>query len=318
MAGAPSRRPRPRRRGEITEVLRSRILSGLHVGSLAGGERLPGARALAAEFGVNERMVLAALRTLAEEGFIQLRSRSGAYVTPPRSLGERVLPDVGAWIVGMLVQARSRGLAPREIPIYLQRVLDTRRIRAACIECNADQLDLLCSELKSDFGYETRGVMTDGMERSDAVLHSDVLVTTVFHSTEVQALARRLGKPCVVVTLNPNLIKEIGERLRSGPLYYVATDTRFERKLRNMMEGLGPLSNLRVVLVGRDDLDAIPRDAPTFVMSSAREKVVERYGPTGGPGRPMHPPRLFSDESARDLLALMVRANTVALAAGLR
>lgn len=318
MSDVPGGKTQRRRRGEIAEVLRGRILSGLHVGSLVGGERLPGARAIAEEFHVNERVALAALRTLAEEGFVTLRPRSGAYVTPPHPLGESVLPDVGAWVIGMLIQARSRGLAPREIPIYLQRVLDTRRIRAACIECNADQLDLLCSELKSDFGFETHAVMTEDMERADAVVHGDVLVTTVFHSAEVQALARRLGKPCVSVTLNPNLIKEIGQRLKSGPLYYIATDTRFERKLRTMLEGLGPLTNLRVMLIDRDDLDAIPRDAPTYVMSSARKYGVERYGPNGGPGRPMHPPRVFSDESARDLLALMVRANTVALAAGLR
>jgi hypothetical protein len=71
-----------------------------------------------------------------------------------------------------------------------------------------------------------------------------------------------------------------------------------------------------MLLVDRDDLDAIPRDAPTYVMSSARERVEARYGRRGGPGRPIHAPRSFSDATAQELLGFLVRANMAALAAG--
>src|ERR687884_1361817 len=144
-------------RDAIADALRDRIITGLHVGRLTGGERLPTTRALAAEFGVNERVVLAALRTLADEGFVTLRRRSGAYVVPPHPTSGGALPDLGAWVVAMLVQARTRGLAPREVSEYVRRCLETRRVRAACIECNRDQLHLLCSELAGDHGYVTEG-----------------------------------------------------------------------------------------------------------------------------------------------------------------
>jgi hypothetical protein len=76
------------------------------------------------------------------------------------------------------------------------------------------------------------------------------------------------------------------------------------------------VKNLRVLLVGRDDFGAVPPEAPTFVMSSASEHLAERYGPRGGPGRPIHAPRSFSDSTARELLEFLVRANMAALAAG--
>jgi DNA-binding transcriptional regulator YhcF (GntR family) len=303
-------------RAEVAEALRARIVGGLHVGRLGGGAKLPSARALASEFGVNERVVLAALRTLADEGFVELRTRSGTYVKPAHPAGEGVLPDLGAWVVGMLMQARSRGLAPREISQYLRRSLETRRVRAACVECNRDQLHLLRSELSTDYGYETDSTELADLARSDSLSHVDVLVTTLFHTSEVQAAARKFRKPCISVTLRPDVMEEIGQSLRKGLLYYVITDERFERKLPKMIESLGPIENLRVVLLGRDDPGQIPVDAPTYIMSSAQEQLAGAFG-QGGPGHPIQPPRIFSDESAKELLTLLVRANSVALAAGL-
>jgi len=304
----------------VADALRNRIVSGLHVGQLRGGERLPNTRALADEFGVNQRVVMAALRTLADEGFVTLRARSGAYVVPPHPAVGSSLPDLGAWLVSMLVQARARGLPPRAVSEYVRRSLETRRVRAACIECNRDQLHLLCSELADDHGYVTESAEIDevrGTELPLAVRRADVLVTTLFHAPEVEATAKRLGKPWIAVALRPDAMSEVARGLAAGPVYFIATDPRFEPKLRQMLAPLGPVTNLRVLLVGRDDLDAIPGEAPTFVMPSASDHLAERYGARGGPGRPIHAPRSFSDATARELLEFLVRANMAALAAGL-
>lgn len=316
-------------RDTVTDALRDRIVNGLHVGRLKGGERLPGTRALAAEFGVNDRVVMAALRALAAEGFVVLRPRSGAYVGPLHPAGSGALPDLGAWLVTVLLQARARGLPPRELPEYARHCLETRRVRAACIECNADQLHLLCSELATDHGYETESVEVDEIaaaEPPSAVRRADVLITTLFHAAEVQAMAQRLGKPWIAVSLRPEVMESVAQRLHDGLVYYVATDPRFEGKLRRMLGPLGPAENLRVLLVGRDDLAAIPPDAPTFVMSSARARLAAHDGASsangnssGGdwPGRPIQLPRSLSDDTARELLTFLVRANMAALAAGL-
>ena len=309
-------------RAAVADALRNRIVSGLHVGQLRGGERLPNTRALAEEFGVNQRVVMAALRTLADEGFVTLRARSGAYVAPPHPAVGSSLPDLGAWLVSILIQARARGLPPRELSEYVRRSLETRRVRAACIECNRDQLHLLCSELANDHGYVTESaeieeIRAAGEEPPLALRRADVLVTTLFHAPEVEATAKRLGKPWIAVALRPDAMSEAARGLAEGIVYFIATDPRFEPKLRQMLAPLGPVENLRVLLVGRDDLDAIPRNAPTFVMSSASEYLARRYGPHGGPGRPIHTPRSFSDSTARELLEFVVRANMSALAASM-
>ena len=179
-------------RDAVVESLRDRIVSGLHVGRFVGGERLTSSRALALEFGVNERVVLAALRVLANEGFIDLRPRSGAYVVPPHPAGGKGLPDLNAWLVTMLVHARARGLPPREVSEFVRRCLETRRVHAACSECNADQLHLLCTELADDHGFVTQSAGVRELrdaQPSLALRRADLLVTTMFHATDVRAAA---------------------------------------------------------------------------------------------------------------------------------
>ena len=304
------------KRMEVASELRDRIVSAIHVGRLRGGERLASVRTLAAEFDVNERVVLAALRTLADEGFIELRPRSGAYVQPPHLASGASLPHLGAWLVGLLIQARARGIAPRDVSELVRRAMTTRHVRAACIECNGDQLAMLCAELADDHGYVAESVPLDLLSTAEppaALKRADVLVTTAFHAERVRRVATALRKPWIAVALRGEIMRDVGRHLRAGPVYYIATDPRYERKLRRMLANVGPVSNLRVMIIGRDDLDEIPPSAPTFAMPSAREYLIKRFGRGGGPGTPIQPPRHFSDASARELLTFLVRANTSAL-----
>lgn len=318
-ATGPVPRPRVARTGRdaVAAALRDRIVGGLHTGRMRGGERLAGTRVLAAEFGVNERVVLGALRLLAREGIVAVRPRSGAYVVPPHPSAGTALPHLGTWLVETLVQARARGLPPRDFAEYVRRCTETRRLRAACIECNLDQLHLLCSELTADHGFVTESVEVRALDDAAAALQrADVLVTTRFHATAVRTVAERLGKPWIAVGLRPSVMREVARLLADGPVFYVATDPRYERKLRRMLPASVPPDHLRVLIVGRDDLSAIPPDAPTFVMTSARAHVDARFGRGRVPGRPIHPPRSFSQEAARELLTFMVAANMSAFAAG--
>jgi GntR family transcriptional regulator len=309
-------------REAVAESLRDRIVTALHVGRYVGGERLPATRSLAAEFGVNERVILAALRLLVDDGFIVLKPRSGAYVVPPHPAGGGALPDLGVWLVNMLLQARARGLAPTRVSEYVRRCLETRRVRAACIECNRDHAHLLCSELADDHGYVAESAELEELDDDTppiALRRADLLVTTTFHAARVQAAAKRLKKPWITVALRPDVLADVSRCLAEGPVYYVATDPRVDAKLRRMLKPIAPVKHLRVMIAGRDDLSSIPSDAPTFVMTSARQFVKERYGENAGPGKPMfHPPRSFSDAAARELLAFLVSANMAALTVELR
>jgi DNA-binding transcriptional MocR family regulator len=71
----------PARREQIREILRQRVISGLHLGILSPGERLPSARDTARELGADYRVVVAALRALERDGLVEVRPRVG---TDPR------------------------------------------------------------------------------------------------------------------------------------------------------------------------------------------------------------------------------------------
>jgi hypothetical protein len=203
----------------------------------------------------------------------------------------------------------------------MRRLLETRRVRAACIECNRDQLHLLCSELANDHGFVSEPVELDELESPSTAAtlrRADVLITTVFHRHEVHAAAKSLDKPSIAVALKSDIMEGVARRLRNESVYFVATDERYTAKLSRMLAPMGPTSKLRVLIVGRDDLDQIPPNAPTFVMTSARDHMLRRYGSVAGPGQPIHPARHFSDRAARELLTFLMRANAAALATGTR
>jgi GntR family transcriptional regulator len=80
-------------------------------GSLPPGERLPPARELALDIGVNVHTVLRAYGSLRDAGLIELRPRRGAVVTaagPPRQ-------RLAAMAKGLVDQAREHGLTSAEI-----------------------------------------------------------------------------------------------------------------------------------------------------------------------------------------------------------
>jgi DNA-binding transcriptional regulator YhcF (GntR family) len=302
----------PTKREAVANEWRDRIVIGLHVGRLRGGSRLPPVRQIAAEHRVNARVVLGALRTLAREELVELRPRSGAYVIDKRTQPIEEQPHMSAWLVDIMLQAREHGLRPRSLADFVRRGADARRIHAACIECNADQLHLLCSELSDDYGFYPESTPLHALRGGQiptAVRDAAVLITTAFHADEVRRLATKLGKPMIAVTLRPEIMRDVARHLRAGPVYYVATDHTFEPKLRRMLAPFGPTKNLHVLILPRDDLTAIPEHAATYIMPSAREHIRRRSAVPVTPGRPIEPARHFSEESARELLRFAVRVN---------
>jgi DNA-binding transcriptional regulator YhcF (GntR family) len=304
------------RRADITGAIRQRIVSGLHLGTLAHGDRLPSTRELSQEFGVTPRTIMAAYRELEREALVELRPRSGIYVAATPASGGGMLPQVAEWVVEVLVQGLTRNVPPIEFPERVRRCLETLRLRAICIAANRDQIHSLCTELRTDFGLDASGVEFDMLSTPDddtqlALRRADLLVTIALHAADVQRRARELGKPWIVVSLRPDLMSEVTRLLAKEFVYFVATDPRFGDALRRIFGPTGYASNVRLVVVGRDDPQSIPDGAPTYIMRSARE----RLGDTPLAGRVIPVPRVFSSDSARELLTFIVRSNIAAMAA---
>jgi GntR family transcriptional regulator len=106
--------PRP-----LYEQIELQVRAAIGDGQVGAGERLPTARDLAEDIGVNVHTVLRAYGSLRDAGLIELRPRRGAVVSagsPPRQ-------QLAAMARGLVEQAREHGLSTAEIVDLIARQL---------------------------------------------------------------------------------------------------------------------------------------------------------------------------------------------------
>ena len=299
---------------DIAGKLRQRFFSGLHLGILEPGIRLPSANEIAVEMGVDRRAVLQAYRELEREGIVELRQRSGIFFGA-RPQGLPGLTPPAAWAVDVVTRAIAMGIPAPRFADWFRGRLSTDGLRALCVECNDDQLGALSAEMRSDYGFETDSANVDELlaERTpgDKLKRAAILVTTHFHAGEVKELAARVGRPWIAVSLRTDIYAEIARLLRSSAVYFVVVDARFEKKLHRIFESVSGAAGFHALVIGRDDVTVIPYDAPVYITRAARARVdddslLQRVLPEE---------RVFSQESAREILSLVITSNMAVLPA---
>lgn len=298
------------RRNDIREALQQRLSSGLHLGVLQPGERLASARETARDLGTDYRVVVAAVRDLERDGLLEIRPRAGIFVgRPVTQRGDAALAGFGNRLVDLLLDEVAKGLPIARVVESVRRSLETVRLRAACIECNQDQLDFLCYHLQTDYSVDSAAIAIDHLrgEPPLALRQADLVVSTTFHAGEVRHLAARLGKPSIIVTLDPRRRAEVARLLAERPVYFIGTDPRWAAKVRAIWAGEARAENLHPVTLGYDSLADIPEEAAVMVMPAARRQLA------GSPllARALSP-RGFSRETARQIITFIVRANVMA------
>ncbi len=314
VSGAPV--SRAERRRQVLEDIRERIPARMYLGLLRPGDRVMTAREQARRLGVDPRMVLAAYGELEREGLVVRRERSGVYLAETAHVPGGPEEQLADWAVDVLYQGLARGLRVREVPRWLERAVASIRLRAVCIECNDDQLHAICHELGEDYGLETVPVELDRAGQPDrreqeALRSADLVVTTSTHAREVKRIAASYGKSCAAVEINPEWGRNVAELLASGPVYIVAADARFARKMRGMFRRAQSAENLNFVILGRDEPGEIPADAAVWVTRLA----ADHFAPH--PSLKLLPAvRVFAPESARELLRHLVRENMARPQAG--
>lgn len=296
----------------IADTLRGRILRGLQAGTLEHGDRLPSARDLASEFGVDHRAILAAYRELAAEELVELRQRGGIYVTAKHhsSGGIPFLPQ--KWIVDVLGQALAREIPVAELAEWLRRATETLRLSAAVVTSTSDQAYGISRELRDDFGIDAVGLpFTElGAETPPlAIRRADLILATEAHAVAVRKIAEDLRKPLIVIEVRPDVV--IGEwaLLLRQPVYAIVSTPDFGEMLRAFFSGVPGVENLRVLVFGKDDVSTIPDDAPTYVNQSVRAQL----GGVRIPGRILPAARTISAKTATEILDFIVRSNIEAM-----
>ena len=301
---------------DVIRTLRGRIVRALETGALKPGDRLPGGRHIWVELGSSARVINAAYRALEAEGLVELRDRSGVYVAyrPSGRAGIHALPE--EMLVDLLARGLSHGVPITELHDSIRRSVDTAPVRLLVVAPTQDQIMGLCRELKDDYGIEASGIegrtLRDGPVPRSCLRGVGLLVTTVADAPFVERLAEELRIPVLVAEIRPDLLRGEWGLLLREPVYVVATDLRFVELLQRFFAGAPGAHNLRALIVGRDDILAIPPDATTYITRSARD----RLGAAAVIGRALPPIRLLSNKTAREIITFVVRANRAATAKG--
>lgn len=292
---------------DVAGTIRARLFSALHLGLLKPRARLPSVRDLGRELGSDPRVVMAAYGILEQEGLVEIRERSGVFVAGGAGtrVGHSSMP--AEWMVEVLLQGLAHGVAAPRLPSGVRRCLETRRLHALVVECNADQLYSVSDELRRDYGLEVTAINVNDLPKRlpPELRRADLFVTTVFHKARVERLTAELGAPRIIITMSTDLFSGVARLLPEMPVYFVVADPRFAAKLHTIFGQVEGADNLRPLVVGRDDLNTIPETAPTYLTPLARQQV----GETPLLERALPEARVFSAESARQILSFLVRAN---------
>lgn len=291
------------RTADVASMLRRRIQWGLHLGLSKAGDRLPSLRAAAAEFGVDQRSVLAAYRELEKEGVVEMRPRSGIYVAPD-TVQPQQLPASARWISDMFLQGFARGVPPVALGPTLTSAVSGTPLTAACLECNADQILWMASQLRFEFGLSTTWVETGALETEAArerLQSSDLIVTTAFHVTEAKRIGEQFGIPVVIATADG--ATHIRAELGRGPVYFVCSDERYAQKLSDASDSARWIANSRPIVLDKGMPTALPDDGPVLVTRAVAEILGDKV-PRGATVIDYS----FSSEARSEIIAIMLSA----------
>jgi hypothetical protein len=285
-------------------MLRRRVHWGIHLGLVKSGDRLPSLRAASTEFGVDQRLVLAAYRELEQEGLVVMRPRSGIYVAPERQPSANP-PASARWMSEMFLHGFARGVPPKSLGSLLTCAVAQQPLTAACYECNADQILWMASQLRGEFGLSTTWVDTTDQPEvaAERLKHADFIVTTTFHAADARKLGEQFDLPVVVATAGRDGVTQIRAELGRGPVYFIGSDQRYAQKLLDACDSTRWMSNLRPIVADQLRHTEIPAGAPVVVTQA----VAETLGPDVPRGAAVfdYP---FSTEARGEILGVMLAA----------
>jgi GntR family transcriptional regulator len=224
-------------------------------GELPPGSRLPSARHLAANLGVNRNTALRAYMVLAREGVFQGRRGGGTVVLGPirdTRTGVRVPPQLAEQISQLVASSSELGVKTGDLLAYISRQSDvrTRRsdLRVAFVECNPESLDHYVGRIREEFGVNVTPVLLSGVAetaRKGGLRGLDCIVSTFFHLSEVRRLLRdTTAIELFAIGVRPHLsvldaLERLARKSSVGVMYYERPGDLFAaERLARMAEGV--------------------------------------------------------------------------------
>ena len=283
---------------DLADYLRYRVVGLLHVGRTAPGGRLPSIRQLSRALDADHRAVAAAYRRLEDEGLVEVRPGSGVYAAGEERSGRGVASVTVRWAAGLFFDGWQRRMPRAQVGELVARCADARPT-CACLESVVDHRVALSAELERDFDLvvdpvrvSNSGTLDDeGRRRLEA---ADLAVTLQFHAA---------GTPLVVVSINPELVREVEAVLHRGPVTAVVADRRMGTRAERYLGVTDHRDAVNVVLAEElESLEPLEAAGPVLATLAARRHLgAEEYHLVPPP------PTFVAPASAREILEQVVR-----------
>lgn len=246
------------RGGKSLERVRHELLTALHVGKLAPGDRVPSVRRLAHRTGLNKKTIHRAYTHLAREGLLDLRPGRGTFIT------EEPIP--AAELVAAVNRSRALagglGLEPRVFGAFLDVYLGEglRGLPLAVVECNREQSGLIEEELVHSLGVEVRSLLLSELGGAPPGLFRQcaAIVTTDCHARETIAAVGPSGPPVYRVALDPTFPRRIADEARHGRVVMVVPDRRFGPPFISLLRRIATPTSLLERLHIEEPHEAVP------------------------------------------------------------
>lgn len=247
---------------------------------------------------------------------MEVRGRTGVYLARQDRIGGGLNEESVSWLASVLAESRRRRIGIPQFPEFVRKCTADRQLRCVCIESNVDSGVALMLELEEEFGLSCEVLEPDALpspKNQSAPLASlrnaDVLITTAFHARTVRAVAARLNKPLVTVTVSEELARIIERRVAAEGLTAIVADRRYGERLRDIYGRDSAGKGIRILDAGqRDEVLLLDRSEPVLVTRAARRLLPDLDVAMLVPRYPS-----ISAESARDLAELIIRLNLAAV-----
>ncbi|HMD00147.1 MAG TPA: GntR family transcriptional regulator, partial [Ferruginibacter sp.] len=250
-------------KNSLFEQTREQLITALHLGRLRSGDRLPSIRQTALRNNVNSKTAFAIYQRLKEEGYIEIRTGSGAYISDMDrlDLNQTYCLSVFQLIKANLAQAGQLKIEPQQYCEYVRRFIDKSQltsIQAAVFECNEEQINLFASEISKRLQVRVFPVRLNQLKSDDAksaklLSRMDYFITTDYHFNQVKELGEKYKKKTVQIRLNPDFVPALITAARRKGLLMIVSDTKFFPAFRRNMLSIGIPSALLEQITAIDD-----------------------------------------------------------------
>jgi DNA-binding transcriptional regulator YhcF (GntR family) len=236
-------------KNSLFEQAREQLLTALHMGKLRAGDRLPSVRQMSQRSSINIKTAFSIYQRLKDEGYIELRTGSGAYVADidRADLDQAYCFSVFRLIKSNLLAASQLKIDPLQYSDVVRNFIEKPRLpsrQVAVVECNEEQVNLFAYEISKRLAVRVFPVLLDQLESPDqrtarSLARTDYFATTDYHFKQVKELAGQYGKKILQLRLNPAFLPELIEAARRGRVLMIVSDADFYPAFRQNLANLG-------------------------------------------------------------------------------